>query len=190
MHLPSNIKCVSNFTNLAMVLVQTERYKAVCDGCSECMGACDIMNKMKAPQCNPALDHTTSVGGGVVLEELIIKAGYWRATETTETIRECFNHAACEENITGSSGNCALGYEGPCECPVLIIKKQRLLFFSFCFLVLLLVLVMGTGDDVREFCIYPSVSRSSSRCGSKWVLYPLRHYLVSCTFTYRMFPVR
>lgn len=75
----------------------------------------NIQDPTAEPACKEALEHTTSSGVGVKLETLIIEAGFWRATNTSTILLECYNTEACEGGITGSVTFCKTGYTGPCE---------------------------------------------------------------------------
>lgn len=61
------------------------------------------------------MEHTQSAGGNATVEALEIEPGYWRATNTSKKILVCFNGDACLGGVTGASGYCGAGYEGPCE---------------------------------------------------------------------------
>ena len=63
--------------------------------------------------CETALDHTTSAGG--TIEELAIEAGYWRATNDSINIIECYYAKACNGGVTGDPDYCTQGYEGACK---------------------------------------------------------------------------
>lgn len=67
------------------------------------------------PVCSTELDHSTSRGGNVTLEQLQFDPGYWRATSVSEVVLACYNEDACLGGITGADGYCRGGYEGPCE---------------------------------------------------------------------------
>lgn len=69
------------------------------------------------PNCSPTVKHSSSPGGTVTVEELLIDADYWRATNKSLNIRKCLNMDACLGGLTGSKGFCKKGYEGPCEHP-------------------------------------------------------------------------
>lgn len=69
------------------------------------------------PVCTEAYEHSDSNGINVTIEFLDIEAGYWRATNTSDEILECYNTDACLGGITGEAAFCLEGYEGPCECP-------------------------------------------------------------------------
>lgn len=107
---------------LFCLLPQTDdenyRYGIVCDGCDgsdvECEG-CTIEDDHTIPVCSPLLEHTTSERGTATLERLVLNSGYWRATNTSRDILECFNKNACHGGVTGSKTYCSMGYEGPCE---------------------------------------------------------------------------
>ena len=69
------------------------------------------------PTCSAALDHTSAGESGVSLEELEIDKGYWRATNTSKSVLECYNTEACKGGKSGAPGYCDTGYAvmGPCE---------------------------------------------------------------------------
>lgn len=92
------------------------QYNTVCDGCDniECEN-CKIKDGYSRPICSELLDHTDSRGGSARLETLVMEPGYWRATNTSKNILECFNMNACRGGVTGSSEYCLRGYGGPCE---------------------------------------------------------------------------
>ncbi|CAN0383488.1 unnamed protein product, partial [Laminaria digitata] len=46
------------------------------------------------------------------LESLHLQTGYWRSSDASKEIRECYEEAAC---IGGERGLCASGYKGPCK---------------------------------------------------------------------------
>ena len=49
------------------------------------------------------------------METLLIERGYWRATDSSETVLACYNGDACLGGETGTSDFCSQGYEGPCR---------------------------------------------------------------------------
>ena len=49
------------------------------------------------------------------METLLIERGYWRATNSSETVLACYNGDACLGGETGTSDFCSKGYEGPCR---------------------------------------------------------------------------
>ncbi|CAN0266353.1 unnamed protein product, partial [Laminaria digitata] len=63
--------------------------------------------------CEPVLEHTTSIAADGTLETLNLEPGYWRSSNSSRDIRECYEAAAC---VGGTQDFCASGYEGPCEC--------------------------------------------------------------------------
>lgn len=101
--------------------MQGGRYETVCSGCSECQGTCNLTEK-NAPVCKQAIDHTTSKGGGVTLATLVMDPGYWRTNNRSRNVLECYHEDACKEAPTGTAGNCDTGYEGPCECLLLLFS--------------------------------------------------------------------
>eukprot|EP00752_Nemacystus_decipiens_P007555 g6749.t1 len=88
-------------------------YEAVCDGCPIACDGCVFTEPLLAPICSDVIAHSTSSGGKTTLEELSIERGYWRATNSSETILACYNADACLGGETGASDYCLDGYEGP-----------------------------------------------------------------------------
>lgn len=91
----------------------------VCSECSICSG-CSFGDEKGIPTCisltQAGVEHASSIGGTTTVEQLTIDKGYWRATNTSTNVKECFNTEACTGGLTGSSDFCLEGYEGPCEC--------------------------------------------------------------------------
>ena len=104
-----------HFYRLPQTADENYRYGVVCDGCDiECEG-CTIEDDYTIPVCSALLEHTTSESGTATLERLVVDPGYWRATNTSRDILECFNKNACRGGVTGNKTYCSTGYEGPCE---------------------------------------------------------------------------
>lgn len=109
------ITCDSNRPRFSQNAVEDDRYKIVCDDCGkECKG-CTIADGKSIPVCSELLGHTDSRGGVATLETLLLYPGYWRATNTSRDILECFNKRACNGGKTGNPEYCSTGYTGPCE---------------------------------------------------------------------------
>ncbi|CAN0288143.1 unnamed protein product, partial [Scytosiphon promiscuus] len=49
----------------------------------------------------------------VTLERLFVERGYWRATPTSTNVLACYHPDACLGGVTGATGYCHEGYEGP-----------------------------------------------------------------------------
>ncbi len=90
-------------------------YEFACNGCDVACDGCSFEEPSLVPTCAAELDHTYSAGGTVTLEQLTVEAGYWRATESSTDILECFHSDACLGGVTGTADYCREGYEGPCE---------------------------------------------------------------------------
>eukprot|EP00903_Cladosiphon_okamuranus_P006562 g6410.t1 len=91
------------------------RYETVCLDCpdwDECFD-CTIGRSNVMPTCEASLEHTTASEPGITVETLNINEGYWRATNTSENILECYNTDACSGGMTGADSFCAPGYTGP-----------------------------------------------------------------------------
>ena len=91
-------------------------YEIVCDGCPTACDECSFEEQLLAPTCSVVLEHSTSSGGVVTMDKLVIDPGYWRATESSTAILQCYNADACLGGVTGSEEYCLEGYEGPCKC--------------------------------------------------------------------------
>lgn len=90
-------------------------FEAVCIGCPNVCEECHLEENV--PTCvslsEAGVEHAYSTGGVITVEELVIQEGYWRATETSMNVLECYNRGSCLGGV--GSGDCSLGYEGPCE---------------------------------------------------------------------------
>lgn len=93
-------------------------YETLCHGCEVCP-SCLFPELELVPKCLSLLDagieHATSPGGVTTIQEILINEGYWRASEDSLNILECYNKQACRGGKTGASNFCRQGYEGPCE---------------------------------------------------------------------------
>lgn len=69
------------------------------------------------PICDEVPAGARSVGdGGTTLETLELEPGYYRTSNKSHNVLECFREAACEGGIDATDdGYCADGYSGPCE---------------------------------------------------------------------------
>ncbi|CAM9568519.1 unnamed protein product, partial [Hapterophycus canaliculatus] len=99
----------STFLNFTM---SGDPYETACRGCDISCDGCSFQEAF-VPICSDVYEHSTSPGGDVTLETLSIERGYWRATPTSTEILACYHAGACLGGITGSSGYCLQGYEGP-----------------------------------------------------------------------------
>lgn len=88
-------------------------FDTVCKGCEVECEQC-VVEGME-PLCVEQLDHTSAAGGNTTIDLLSIDTGYWRATNTSTEILECYNTDACDGGVTGEEGYCLEGYEGPCK---------------------------------------------------------------------------
>lgn len=90
-------------------------FEVMCDGCNVQCHGCSFDDPSLVPMCSDVMEHTNSSGGSVTVEELWIEPGYWRASQTSTDILECYRADACLGGVTGAPGYCRTGYEGPCE---------------------------------------------------------------------------
>lgn len=89
-------------------------FEAVCHGCEITCDGCVFVDGILTPTCKEALKHSTSAGGNVTLQNILIERGHWRATASSTEILACYHADACLGGVTGTSGYCFEGYEGPC----------------------------------------------------------------------------
>lgn len=87
---------------------------AECSIASDCTG-CGSTDSGFVPTCDLPLDHTSAIGEGNTLESLRIDWGYWRATNESDRILQCYNTDACRGGETAADDFCASGYSGPCK---------------------------------------------------------------------------
>ncbi|CAN0170750.1 unnamed protein product, partial [Ectocarpus sp. 4 AP-2014] len=84
------------------------------EACSGCQATCDgCAQPPMVPLCSDVIPHSMSDGGVVTLETLSIDPGYWRAISSSTEVLACYNSDACVGGITGATGYCGMGYEGP-----------------------------------------------------------------------------
>ena len=85
----------------------------VCKNCGEECANCGLEGE--TPMCLEEIAHSSSPGGNTTVELLSIENGYWRVSNTSTKILECYNTKACKGGVTGDPEYCLEGYEGPCE---------------------------------------------------------------------------
>lgn len=100
--------------------ISVTRYDTVCAGCPTAEGAetcekCTIDDPGRVPAgCAQPPDGAVDVAGAT-LETLEIEPGWYRATNTSIKIFQCYRENACLGGQTGGEDFCASGYTGPCE---------------------------------------------------------------------------
>ena len=83
--------------------------------CKECDAPCEqCYFEGKEPMCVDEIEHSSSPGGNITVELLLIERGYWRASKTSTNILACYNPNACQGGVTGTPDYCLRGYKGPC----------------------------------------------------------------------------
>ncbi|CAM9191106.1 unnamed protein product [Ectocarpus sp. 13 AM-2016] len=87
-------------------------FEAACSGCETACDGC-FFEPPVPPTCTEVMEHVTSAGGTVTLEDLPVERGYWRASPSSEEVFACYNADACLGGVTGRAGYCLDGYEGP-----------------------------------------------------------------------------
>ena len=96
-----------------MVLTQASAYSTACEFCPDECPTCTVLNEGdKVQVCQPVFAHTTSASADGTLESLEVEPSYWRMSNTSKDVRECFRKDAC---VGGTESYCAPGYTGPCE---------------------------------------------------------------------------
>lgn len=76
---------------------------------------------MKDPAAVPVCDAVptgarSAEEAGTTLETLELEPGYYRTSNTSHNVLECFQEAACKGGTNATNnGYCAQGYAGPCE---------------------------------------------------------------------------
>lgn len=102
-------------SNNRPVLQSEDIFGTMCAGCPEPCDECNF--DTFAPKCvtlsAAGIAHASSPGGETTIEGIVIEEGYWRATNTSTSVLECYNRDACPRGVT--TGKCNPGYEGPCE---------------------------------------------------------------------------
>lgn len=91
------------------------RYSEICANCPSCSD-CDVANEKTIPICTPAFEHTTSAGGSVNLQNLVLDKGFWRVTPVSRKALPCYREEACLGGITDSPDFCDGKFKGPCRC--------------------------------------------------------------------------
>lgn len=103
---------------------QNVAYDTACSSCppvSKCVD-CTVADNDTAVWCSWVLDYTSSPEENGTLASLTLDSGFWRTSNNSQTILECYNPDACvggkaEEcgGVNCRDGYCASGYTGPCE---------------------------------------------------------------------------
>lgn len=116
------------FPSITPMKAQGSAYDVACDSCPVEGNNCTAAYYDRVQYCEPVLKNTGSLSPSGTLETLDLKAGYWRSSNTSWDIRECYEAAAC---VGGQQGLCASGYEGPCECTKLPVADFKPTLFIF-----------------------------------------------------------
>ena len=87
--------------------------------CARCQIDCDDIpssieiDESETPVCE-TVPTGVHVSRGVTLEDFNLTEGYYRVSNKSKTVLECYQPVACIGGID-STNYCANGYEGPCE---------------------------------------------------------------------------
>lgn len=122
------------------------RFLAVCARCStDCKGESSGVRVVVAggPAAVPVCDEVptgarSAEDGGTTLETLELEPGYYRTSNKSHNVLECFQEAACKGGVDAAGdGYCAEGYSGPCESLSVFVSfvKVRCLAGTACCIV-------------------------------------------------------
>lgn len=95
-------------------------FAKVCTGCSpdeRTIPAGIVSRQWQLPSCEELPTGTVAVHDGTTAWTLCLAEGYYRDSELSLDILECYRHEACVGG-NGVEGYCADGYEGACERPI------------------------------------------------------------------------
>lgn len=87
--------------------------------CAHCQIECEdnsnsiVIDISKRPVCE-TVPTGVHVSTGVTLEYFNLTEGYYRVSNKSNIVLECYQPAACVGGVD-STNYCANGYEGPCE---------------------------------------------------------------------------
>lgn len=91
------------------------RYEEVC---AECTGGCSppgvSIDNEYVPICTAVPPGVNGNATGQILSSLDLKKGYFRISNNSHVVLECYQVDACRGG-TNATEYCADGYEGPCE---------------------------------------------------------------------------
>ena len=90
---------------------QGNRSDDSCSGCSIVTNSI-FADPLAVEICSAVPSYTTSTGARDTVASLALDPGYWRSSNASLEISECYNSNAC---LGGVSDYCAPGYSGPCE---------------------------------------------------------------------------
>lgn len=66
------------------------------------------------PVCDVLPEGVDALSSGTTVASLSLQQGYYRTSDKSRVVRECFNENACRGG-TDVDSYCATGYKGPCE---------------------------------------------------------------------------
>lgn len=94
------------------------RFEVVCAGCaencSETLVGVTVVDEDTVPSCALIPTGVVSTDSGATVESLVLEAGYYRVSKTSDDVVECHREESC---LGGSDVDdyCETGYTGPCE---------------------------------------------------------------------------
>ena len=94
------------------------RFQTVCRGCTtvpnQILDGVWVTNEHETPTCTELPKGTVSLSSGTTVVSLTLQKGYFRTSNETSVIFECYRSEACEGGDDPGK-YCANGYEGACE---------------------------------------------------------------------------
>lgn len=95
-----------------VLVLQESVYDTVFEPYGKCVNDCFFDNTSDVQLCTEVLDNTVSPSPDGTLATLNLKEGYWRSSNSSKDILECYEPRAC---VGGVGDYCETGYTGPCE---------------------------------------------------------------------------
>lgn len=112
------------------------RFDTVCEGCSttanEVPEGVNIRQEGGSPVCEQLPPGTIGRASGTTVAGLTLHKGYYRTSNKSAVVLECYRQAACAGGDDPSK-YCAAGYEGACECKNTGGPARRPPFIGFIF---------------------------------------------------------
>lgn len=123
---------ISTLSSLSSQDAGACRFLAVCARCStDCKGESSgvvVADPAAVPVCDEVPTGARSAeDGGTTLETLELEPGYYRTSNKSHDVLECFQEAACKGGVDAADdGYCAEGYSGPCESLSVVFNAPSL----------------------------------------------------------------
>lgn len=141
----------------------TCRFAVICAGCP---GGCRdtppgvfVQSNESVPVCEEVPEGAVELNVGATLEHLELKTGYYRVSERSHNVLECYNEEACEGGVETADESCAEGYKGVCEATV-YAKERRDLSWKTTNVNPLYSLAFGSDACISMLCCHLSTAPS------------------------------